>query len=268
MKSIDEIKARINNDFNELLSSSRDLLQIANKIMIKMNDEDLLHARSKPFEKCAAILFGEAYGRFLSIKMLCEEGMVRCALIILRSLMNFFFIFHWIICEDVEKRDERSRRYLGWAWKMWQNLINEAADNYDKEFIEELKNNLAEVDHLYKFRKKGKLVEAKHWHEPISIYKMAKNAGLSEHYEQGYKALSWIDHLDPIATLPRAQTGILKFDPDYDPDSDKQYFFQAILLNLSYFRNICQSMTEIFNLPMKNDLVKFADLIKNFEKRS
>ncbi|MDP3181905.1 MAG: DUF5677 domain-containing protein [Desulfobaccales bacterium] len=265
MKSIDEIKRKINIDFNEMLSSSNTLLEMADGIMREMNEDSLLQTTSPSFKKCAAILFGEAYGRFLSIRMLCENGMSRCALVILRSLMNLFFIFHWI-CDDPVKRNERSERYLGWSWKLWQDLINEAPDNYDTEFIAEVKNNLSKVEELYKFKRKNKLVKAKHWHEPITIYQMARDAGLSEHYEQGYKALSWIDHLDPIATLPRAKTGILKFDPDYDPDSDKKYFFQGLLLNLSYFRNICQSMTEIFNLSTQDDFDKFSEVIKNFER--
>ncbi len=248
-----------------MFSSSMTLLEMADTIMREMNEKSLLDKTSPPFNKCAAILFGEAYGRFLSIIILCKNGMSRCALVILRSLMNLFFIFHWILCDDLEKRDERSKRYLGWSWKIWQDSIDRAPDNYGTEFKVEVKNNLSEVENLYKFKKKGKLVEAKHWHEPISIYEMADNAGLSEHYKQGYKALSWIDHLDPVAVLPRAKTGIIKFDPDYDPDSDKKYFSQPILLNLSYFRNICQSMSEIFNLNLKGDLEKFSDVIKNFE---
>jgi len=177
--------------------------------------------------------------------------------------MNLFFIFHWI-CDDSEKRHERGKRYLGWNWKIWQDLINEAPDNYDAEFIKEVKDNLSEVKNFYQFKKKNKLKKAKHWHEPVTIYQMASDAGLSEHYEQGYKALSWIDHLDPIATLPRAKTGILRFDPDYDPENDKQYFYQALLSNLSYFQNICQSMSEIFNLNMEDDLEKISNVIKNF----
>jgi hypothetical protein len=97
------------------------------------------------------------------------------------------------------------------------------------------------------------------------VYDMAENTGLKEHYEQGYRALSWIDHLDPTTTLPRVKTGILKFDPDYDPDIDKKYFTEALNLNLSYFRNICQSIAEIFNLTMKDDFEKFSKIIKNFD---
>lgn len=119
---------------------------------------------------------------------------------------------------------------------------------------------------MYKFKQKRESKKAKHWHEPITIYQIVKDAGLLEHYEQGYRALSWIDHLDPIATLPRTRTGMLKFDPDYDPKSDRKYFSQALLLNLSYFRNICQSLTEIFNLRMKDDLIKFTEVVKNIER--
>jgi len=245
--------------------SSITLLEMADEIMRKMNEGSLLNTLSPPSKKCAAILFGEAYGRFLSIKLLCENGMSRCALVILRSLMNLFFIFHWILCDDLKNRDERSKRYLGWSWKLWQDLIDEAPDNYDSEFKKEVANNLHEVGNFYKFKKRGKLVKAKHWHEPIRIYEMANIAGLSEHYEQGYKSLSCIDHLDPTTVLPRAKTGIIKFDPDYDPDSDKKYFYQALLINLSYFRNICQSMSEIFNLNMTDDFKKFSNVIKKFE---
>lgn len=265
MKSFDEIKHKIDIEFKEMFSSSSALLEISDEIMRKMNEKSLLNTTSPPFKKCSAILFGEAYSRFLSIKILCENGMSRCALVILRSLMNLFFIFHWILCDDPEERNERSKRYLGWSWRMWQNMINEAPDNYDAQFKEEVKNNLSEVENFYKFKRKEKIIDAKHWHEPISIFKMADDAGLKEHYEQGYKALSWIEHLDPTATLPRAKTGVMKFDPDYDPDSDKKYFSQALILNISYFQNICQHMSKVFNLNMEDDFERFSDVIKNFQ---
>jgi hypothetical protein len=71
-------------------------------------------------------------------------------------------------------------------------MINEAPDNYDAQFKEEVKNNLREVEKFYKIKRKVKgivkIIDAKHWHEPISIFKMADDAGLKEHYEQGYKA--------------------------------------------------------------------------------
>jgi len=267
MKYIDEIKQKINIDFIEMLSSSNTLLEMADEVMRKMNEDGSLQTTSPPFKRCAAILFGEAYSRFLSIKMLCENGMSRCALVVLRTLMNLFFIFHWI-CDDPVKRNERGERYLGWSWKLWQDLINEDPDNYDADFKEEVKNNLSKVGGLYKYKNKKtkKLVQAKHWHEPIKIYEMAVDTGLLEHYEQGYRALSWIDHLDPTTTLPRAKTGILKFDPDYDPDSDKKYFFEALLGNLSYFWDICESMTRLFNLNMEDDFEKLSEVINNFKR--
>ena len=218
--------------------------------MRKMNEKSLLNTTSPPFKKCSAILFGEAYSRFLSIKILCENGMSRCALVILRSLMNLFFIFHWILCDDPEERNERSKRYLGWSWRIWQSMINEAPDNYDAQFKEEVKNNLNEVETFYKFKRKVKgivkIIDAKHWHEPISIFKMADDAGLKEHYEQGYKALSWIEHLDPTATLPRAKTGVLKFDPDYDPESDKNYFSQALIIKSLLFSKYLSTYVKDF----------------------
>jgi hypothetical protein len=79
---------------------------------------------------------------------------------------------------------------LGWSWKLWQDLINEAPENYDPEFIKEVQENLSKVSKLYEFKKKGHLVKARHWHEPIKIYEMAVDTGLSEHYEQRYRALS------------------------------------------------------------------------------
>jgi hypothetical protein len=150
MKSVDEIKQKISIEFKEMFSTSRKLLDISHEIMRKMNEKSLLNTASPPFEKCSAILFGEAYSRFLSIKILCENGMSRCALVVLRSLMNLFFIFHWI-CDDLEKRNERSKRYLGWSWRIWQNMIDESPDNYDAKFKEEVKNNLSEVEKFYKF---------------------------------------------------------------------------------------------------------------------
>jgi hypothetical protein len=268
MKPLDEIKHNIEIEFKEMFSSSDVLLEISDEIMRKMNEKNLLNTTSPPYKKCSAILFGEAYSRFLSIKILCESGMSRCALVILRSLMNLFFIFHWILCDDPEERNERSKRYLGWSWKMWQSMINDTPDNYDDHFKEEVKNNLSEVEKFYKFKRKVKgivkIIDAKHWHEPITIFAMADEAGLKEHYEQGYKALSWIEHLDPTVTLPRAKTGVMKFDPDYDPESDKNYFSQALVLNLSYFKNICQQISKIFNLSMEDDIERISGVNKYF----
>jgi hypothetical protein len=80
------------------------------------------------------------------------------------------------------------------------------------------------------------------------------------------KVIKRIEHLDSTVTLPRTRTGVMKFDPDYDMESDKNYFSQALILNLSYFQNICQHMSKIFNLNMEDDLERFSDVIHNFQE--
>ena len=255
------LRNTIYNEFNELLASYDDLYFLAEKIMDEMESKNSLRTTSPIYEKVCAILFSEAYSRFPAIKTLCEDGLSHSALIVLRSLLNLFFIFHWI---SHKHTNARAKRYLGWYWKTMMYNIKNDPSNYDKEFKKEVRNNYRSIKHLYIYKRKSKCQlkrkKARFWYDPLTIDKMAKDVGLEEHYKQGYKPLSWVEHLDPTVTLLRAKTGKITFDPGFD----KIFMHQALLMSLSYFRNICESITTIFNLEIKKEIEKLAEPIPRF----
>ena len=92
METLTEVMEKIRVEFKDVLDASNELFKFAGDIMDEINQKDALSTISKSFEKATAILFAEAYGRFLSVKLLCEHGMDYSAMIVQRNLLNLFFI--------------------------------------------------------------------------------------------------------------------------------------------------------------------------------
>jgi hypothetical protein len=107
MEKLTELIAKIYNEFKDLLDASGRLYAVAQITMEQMNKKGALRTTSKSYEKAAAILFAEAYSRFFSVKLLCEHGMGRSALIVERSMLNLFIILNWILNKQKKARGKR-----------------------------------------------------------------------------------------------------------------------------------------------------------------
>jgi hypothetical protein len=149
------------------------------------------------------------------------------------------------------------------------DIIKKEPSSYSKDFRKEVLENYKSICHLYQFQvknnKTGKISikKSRHWHEPKTIEHMANEIGLKKHYDSGYRPLSWIEHANPTDTLLKAKTGIIKFEPTFD----KMILTEALLLNFSYFRYICESVNGLFHLDQGGTLKQFAKELKELENK-
>lgn len=190
MKTRADLRKKIYDDFKEIFNSTNELVRVAQGMMAEMNQRGLLRPDSKNHEKASAVLFSEAYSRFLAVKLLCEDGMGNMSCIVLRSLLNLFIMFHWIF---KKRKEARAKRYIGWYWKMWKDKIALAPSNYDPNWKRTVRKNYNAIRHLYRVKNKatGKWRKrAKSWYEPWTIESMAKDASLERQYKDGYSPLA------------------------------------------------------------------------------
>ncbi len=265
MVSRADLRKQIYEEFKEILDATNKLVRVAQSLMVAVNQKGGLKEQSYNHEKAAAILFSQAYGRFLAVKVLCEDGMGDAALIVLRSLLNLFFIFHWILAKH---KESRGKRYMGWYWRTWKKRIQLEPANYDAARKREVRRNYRMLRHLYTYRVKDrasgkfKRVEAKFWYSPWTIERMAKEIGLEQHYEDGYRILSWAEHIDPNHAFFKIKAGQISSDPLFD----KRILNECLVMNFSYFREICATIDKLFSLGKTQTFTDLADQQKSFKR--
>lgn len=260
-----DLRKAVYNEFKEIFDSTNELLRLSQGMMAQMNQKGALQAGSQNHEKASAILFSEAYGRFLAVKLLCEDCMGDSSLIVLRSQLNLFIMFHWILKKH---KEARAKRYIGWYWKTKKEKIRGTPSNYDASRKKNVRSNYNAVKHLYTYRVKDKATgkwkrkQAKFWYAPWTIETMANDVGLKRQYDDGYRALSWVEHIDPTRVLPKARSGRIKYDPCFD----KRVINESLVMNFSYFRNICATINKLFSLGMDKILRDLAEQKKCFRR--
>ena len=266
MRTRTELRKQIYEEFKEIFDLTNELLRIAQTIMVEMNKKGGLKEDSQNHEKAVAILFGQAYSRFLAVKLLCEDGMGDASLIVLRSLLNLFIMFYWIL---KKQREARAKRYIGWYWKELKSRIRLAPGSYDIIRKREAQRNYRSLRHLYTYTVKDraagirKRVQAKFWYAPWTIERMAKDVGLENHYENGYRILSWVEHVDPTHALLKVKTGKIVLDPGFD----KKILSESLIMNFSYFREICATINKTFSLGQSDVLRHLAGRQRSFKRR-
>jgi hypothetical protein len=265
MKTRAGLRKEIYDEFKGILDSTNELVRVAQGMMAEMNQRGVLRPDSTSHEKASAVLFSEAYSRFLAVKLLCEDAMGNMSCIVLRSLLNLFIMFHWI---SKKRKEARAKRYVGWYWKMWKDKIALAPSSYDPGRRREVEKNYNAIRHLYFYRVKDKATGkfkrklAKSWYEPWTIERMAKDVGLEGHYEDGYRILSRIEHVDPTHVLLKSQTGKITLDPCFD----RAVLNESLVMNFSYFRSICATIDKAFSLGKEEVLRNLAQRQKSFKR--
>jgi len=155
MKSRQELRDAIYSEFKNTLDSTNELVRIAGEMMTEISKQGGVNVNSTNYKKAAAVLFSEAFSRFLAVKLLCEDAMSDMSLIMLRSQLNLFFIFYWILSK---RRESRAKRYLGWHWKTLRERINQNPSVFPSDIRIEARLQYRSVRHLltYKVWKKSK----------------------------------------------------------------------------------------------------------------
>jgi hypothetical protein len=105
-------------------------------------------------------------------------------------------------------------------------------------------------------------VQAKFWYAPWTIERMAKDVGLENHYENGYRILSWVEHIDPTHALLKFKGGKIIVDPEFD----KKILNESLVMSFSYFREICVTMNEQFSLGKAEELRNLGKRQKSFKR--
>lgn len=145
--------------------------------------------------------------------------------------------------------------------------IRLAPASYDVIRKKEVHRNYRSIRHLYTYRVKDrasgrlKKVQAKFWYAPWTIERMAKDVGLENHYENGYRILSWVEHIDPTHALIKFKGGKIIVDPEFD----KKILNESLVMSFSYFREICVTMNEQFSLGKAEELRDLGKRQRSFK---
>lgn len=263
MRTRQELRNGIYEEFSEILDASNELIGTADGMKMAINEKGVLNLYREKHELVAGILFADAYSRFIGVKILCEEGLGNVSQTVLRSLFNLLFEFHWIL---QDKSEERAQRYLGWFWKKAFDHMTQFSSDYDVKSKKVIRDNYKIVKHFYthRIKKHGKVKirRANRWYYPSTVEGMAKDAGLALLYEKGYRELSKAEHVDPEYLLRLLQ----KWEIKSDPGLDKPILNEALVMNFSCFLNICQTVDSSFSLGKSEVLDKFVERQNRFKR--
>lgn len=127
-----------------------------------------------------------------SVFLLCEDGNLEDAAIILRSFIELLIDFKWIM----RRKEPRSKRYF-----CWMNILNYRRLQRRRKrpqlslFPDDLDHHADAIERLYE-ESMRRFRYRKSWSDK-SLQKRAKEAGESDLYEGLYRTLSEYTHIGP-----------------------------------------------------------------------
>lgn len=260
-----ELRNRIATEFGQILKATNELVGTADEMRMTMNEKGSVRTDSQTREIAAALLFAEAYGRFVGVKILCEDGMAYTSCVVLRSLLDLIIMFVWMLKDESE---ERARRYVGWIWKEKYDDMTKSPSRYSQDERKSIEEQYDAVKHFYvrettdKCTGKEKVERGNRWYWPNTIQGMATDAGLTSHYEEGYRFLSRIVHIDPLYLLGRIRN--LKIE--YDPGFHKDILNESLVMNFTYFLAMSREINDIFSLGKTDILKTFVERQEGFKR--
>lgn len=250
------LKQKIYSSSTAFFEANDELLNISKNLMSKMT----ISKKTSIEEKVSFFLLPEAYDRFFSVKLLCEEGMWRTSLIILRSLLDLLVKYRWIMKDD---NKTKAKRYIGWHWKLEKDALEKEPSNFISSAKVEIEEQFNAVRELFNYiDKKGKLKQANKWHAPFIIEQMAKDGGLDKQYEDDYRFLSNFEHSDPLVVLHKLQNDKILYGPELNTEMTNE----ILIMNFTYFLNICEHINKTHELGYNADLQKMIERQNNFNR--
>ena len=111
------------------------------------------------YKTAIALIMAKAVKSHFSIIKLCEFAHTEDAGVVLRCLLNLYFITAWL---GRDNTIARAKRYLGWYWIAMRRLMSSSEPDVPKEWKEEIEARFQA--HKEMFLSKGNLVWK--WHQP------------------------------------------------------------------------------------------------------
>lgn len=129
-----------------------------------------------------------------SIFLLCEEGNLEDAAIILRSFIELLIDFKWIM----RRKEPRSKRYFWWMNVLNYRMLQERRKRPQLSlFPDDLDHHVDAIERLYK-ESMRRFRYRRSWSDK-SLQKRAEEAGESDLYEGFYRRFSEYTHLGPTS---------------------------------------------------------------------
>jgi hypothetical protein len=201
------------------------------------------------YDASLVLIFPRAYKSFDSIRRLCEVALCEDAAVILRCLLNLLVVTRWITLNPIV----RSEKYLRWYWIAMHREAEESQGLLPAAHVAEIQTRYNAVKSLFEYADaKGHSRIAKQWYMPDvnSIFDMFKEVGMENHYNEGYKPLSGLEHSDAMAYF--AMVGASERSAD-----SRQLAIQSDLFIPPYLRNAFQYFGDIFKIC--NQTIALAD---------
>jgi hypothetical protein len=201
------------------------------------------------YDATLVLIFPRAYKSFDSIRRLCEVALCEDAAVILRCLLNLLVVTRWITLNPTA----RSEKYIRWYWVAMHREAEESRGLMPAAHVAEIQTKYDAVKSLFEYTdSKGQTRFAKQWYMPEvnSIFDMFKEVGMENHYNEGYKPLSGLEHSDAMAYF--AMVGKSERSAD-----TRELAIQSDLFIPPYLRNAFQYFGDVFRIC--NKTIPLAD---------
>ena len=146
------------------------------------------------YKTAIALIMAKAVKSHFSVIKLCEFAHTEDAGVVVRCLLNLYFIATWL---GKDNSIGRGKRYLAWYWIAMHRLMCSSETDVPNEWKEEIERQFQA--HKETFLSKGEIVWK--WHQPEvnSIKQMSTDAGLQKEYDEIYAYLSSLEHSDSLS---------------------------------------------------------------------
>lgn len=195
------------------------------------------------YDASLVLIFPRAYKSYDSIRRLCEVALCEDAAVILRCLLNLLVVTRWISLDP----KARAEKYLRWYWIEMHREAEGAQGLVPASHLKEIQTKYAAYKSLFEYTDpKGQVKVVKQWYMPEanSILDMFKEVAMEDHYNEGYRPLSGVEHSDAMAYF--AMVG------GSETSADRRVLaIQSDLFVPAYLRNAFQYFGDIFKLCAK-----------------
>ena len=146
------------------------------------------------YKTAIALIMGKAVKLHFSVIKLCEFAHTEDAGVVLRCLLNLYFIAAWL---GKDNSIARAKRYLAWYWVAMHRLMSSCESDVPNGWKGEIERQFQAHKDL--FLSKGTIVWKWHQLDVGSIKQMATDVGLQKEYDEIYAYLSSLEHSDSLS---------------------------------------------------------------------
>lgn len=226
----------------------KDILKFAQKILdggLRL----LEGKRANSLPKAIVLYHYErAFYLLYAIEILCEKGLAREGMIILRSLLNLYINLKWLTTGDIKPKMERFKDFeVIFKYRRIKTLmeLGEIPKEEGDKALEVHREKYKEIQKKY-----GLKGNERYW-SGKSTWRMAKDVSLEEDYKIIYSYLSEKEHTGPAAVRDYLDNSRWGYTIVKERPSD-EYIDKVVLSALECFLKVKEITLNTFGMDLSN----------------